>query len=391
MFSISRPRRFFWLLVLALLLAWPGAVHAQDAQDTGTHTVQAGETLSEIAKQYGTSTAMLMQLNGLANADVVMVGLPLRLPAVATTVEETDLPVVAEEEQAEQPLTLANVAVPQPNRFVEADGAFPYFTEAGDTLTSLAERFRVGPSVLVDLNRMSPAQQLTPGQRLLIPYSPFGGGLERTHIVQTGQSLTGIAQSYGTTLEALVDRNSIANPGLISPGSELIVPPPPPVERMSLFPVDAGGVQRPLIFPTMEEKWIDVDLSEQLVTAYEGTEPVATFVVSTGKADTPTVTGTFRIWIKTAIQDMWGGERGAGDYYYLPDVKWVQYFHEDYSFHTAYWHNKFGQPTSRGCINMTEEDARWLFEWAGPSWNDLGEGWQEPTEEDQGTLVVVRD
>ena len=131
MFNISHPRRFFWLLVFALLLAWPGAVHAQD---TGTHTVQAGETLSEIAKQYGTSTAMLMQLNGLANADVVMVGLPLRLPAVTTAVEEAALPAVAEEdseEDAEQPLTLANVAVPQPNRFVEADGAFPYFTEAG--------------------------------------------------------------------------------------------------------------------------------------------------------------------------------------------------------------------------------------------------------------------
>ncbi len=387
MLNISHSRRFLWLLVLALLLAAPGAARAQD---TGTHTVQAGETLSEIAKQHGTSTAILMQLNGLANADVVMVGLPLRLPAATTAAAETALSTVTETE-TEQPRTLATVAVPEPNRFVEADGAFPYFTEPGDTLTTIAERFRVGPSVLVDLNRMSPAQQLTPGQRLLIPYSPFGGGLERTHIVQTGQSLTGIAQRYGTTLEALVDRNSIVNPSLISPGSELIVPPPPPVERMSLFPVDAEGVQRPLIFPTMEEKWIDVDLSEQLVTAYEGTEPVATFVVSTGKAETPTVTGTFRIWIKTAIQDMWGGERGAGDYYYLPGVKWVQYFHEDYSFHTAYWHDKFGQPTSRGCINMTEEDARWLFEWAGPAWDDLGEGWQEPSEENQGTLVVVRD
>jgi LysM repeat protein len=383
-------RRIFALLALCLTLALFTSSVTR-AQEAPLHTVRPGETLSEIAKRYGTSTATLMRLNNLANADVVWVGLALRLPAESAPTDAPDSAPDAIAASVSQPVTLDSMLVPRPDRFVEADGAFDYIAEPGDTITSVAERFRIGPSVLVDLNRISPAQQLVPGQRLLIPYSPFGGGLERSHTVQAGQSLMGIADRYGTTLEALIDRNSIANPSLIAPGMELIVPPPPPVERMSLFPVDSQGHQRPLIFPTTEEKWIDVDLSEQLVTAYEGTEAVATFVVSTGKADSPTVTGSFRIWIKTAIQDMWGGERAAGDYYYLPGVKWVQYFHEDYSFHTAYWHNNFGTPTSRGCINMREEEAKWLFDWAGPAWDDAGEGWQEPTDEDLGTLVVVRE
>jgi LysM repeat protein len=387
-------RRLIALLAPALLLTLllPATVRAQDAP---LHTVEAGETLSEIAKRYGTNTATLMQLNNLANADVVQVGVALRLPTERTSSDVADVAAQPQQDRTEaalaQPVTLDSVQVPRPNRFVQADGAFDYITEPGDTLTSVAARFRIGPAVLVDLNRISPAQQLAPGQRLLIPYSPFGGGLERSHVVQAGQSLMGIAATYDTTLEALIDRNSIANPSLIAPGMELIVPPPPPVERMSLFPVDRQGIQRPLILPTMDEKWIDVDLSEQLVTAYEGTEPVASFVVSTGKAGSPTVTGTFRIWIKTAIQDMWGGERAAGDYYYLPGVKWVQYFHEDYGFHTAYWHNNFGTPTSRGCINMREDDAKWLFDWAGPVWDSSGEGWQESTDGNLGTLVVVRE
>ena len=57
---------------------------------------------------------------------------------------------------------------------------------------------------------------------------------------------------------------------------------------------------------------------------------------------TPTVTGTFRIWAKTPVQDMYGGNRAAGDYYFLEDVDSVQYFFEDYGFHGTYWHENFG-------------------------------------------------
>ena len=119
---------------------------------------------------------------------------------------------------------------------------------------------------------------------------------------------------------------------------------------------------------------------------------MAEFTVSTGKQATPTVTGTFRIWAKTAVQDMYGGNRAAGDFYFLEDVQWVQYFHEDYGFHGADWHDNFGQPMSRGCVNMRNEDAGWLYEWAGPDGASMDKnGWVVIDAAHPGTLVVVHE
>jgi lipoprotein-anchoring transpeptidase ErfK/SrfK len=53
-----------------------------------------------------------------------------------------------------------------------------------------------------------------------------------------------------------------------------------------------------------------------------------------------------------------------GPGYDLPNVQWVMYFYRDYSLHGAYWHNNFGQPMSHGCVNMRNEDAKWLYDWA---------------------------
>jgi len=105
-------------------------------------------------------------------------------------------------------------------------------------------------------------------------------------------------------------------------------------------------------------RWIDVNLSEQRLYAYEGDVAMNMFVVSTGTWATPTVTGTFKIWNKTRIQDM------SGPGYYLPNVPYVMYFYKDYGIHGTYWHNNFGTPMSHGCINLTIPDAEWLYSWA---------------------------
>jgi len=51
----------------------------------------------------------------------------------------------------------------------------------------------------------------------------------------------------------------------------------------------------------------------------------------------------------------------------LPGVPYVMYF--DFwgdAIHGAYWHDRFGQPMSCGCINMDNRDAEWLFRWTTP-------------------------
>ena len=107
-----------------------------------------------------------------------------------------------------------------------------------------------------------------------------------------------------------------------------------------------------------EGRWIDIDLSDQVVTAYEGVEPVRHFVVSTGTWRTPTVTGQFRVYIKLKSTPM------AGPGYYLPGVPWTMYFYKGYALHGTYWHDNFGTPMSHGCVNLTPKEAKWLYDFA---------------------------
>ncbi len=104
--------------------------------------------------------------------------------------------------------------------------------------------------------------------------------------------------------------------------------------------------------------WIDVNLSQQMAYAYQGSTLLNSFVVSTGTWEHPTVTGQFNIYVMYRYADM----RGPG--YYLPDVPYVMYFYKDYGLHGTYWHNNFGIPMSHGCVNFSIPDAGWIFEYA---------------------------
>ena len=104
-----------------------------------------------------------------------------------------------------------------------------------------------------------------------------------------------------------------------------------------------------------EGRWIDVDLSAQTVTAYDGADPVRSFVVSTGTAAHPTVTGQFRVYIKLKSTPM------AGPGYYLPGVPWTMYYYKGYAIHGTYWHDNFGTPMSHGCVNLTIPDSEWVY------------------------------
>lgn len=110
------------------------------------------------------------------------------------------------------------------------------------------------------------------------------------------------------------------------------------------------------------ERWIDVNLSTQVLIAYEGDQIVYSSVISSGTSDHPTVTGQFRIWLRYQSQTMDGTRLGYD--YYLENVPYVMYFFEDYAIHGTYWHNNFGTPMSHGCVNMNTTDANWLYNWA---------------------------
>jgi lipoprotein-anchoring transpeptidase ErfK/SrfK len=172
------------------------------------------------------------------------------------------------------------------------------------------------------------------------------------------------------------------------------------------------------------QKWVEVDLSEQVLVAWEGTKPVFATLVSTGRppigdpeTTTATPRGVFHLMSKhlTITMDSDEGrtrkvveEKGLkpGDPGYVPskgdgvygvskrrgeglfklrDVPYVQYFEKNYAIHGAYWHDVFGIARSHGCINLSPVDAHFLFGWTDPP---LPEGWHG-VNVDEGTTVIV--
>jgi len=80
------------------------------------------------------------------------------------------------------------------------------------------------------------------------------------------------------------------------------------------------------------------------------------------------------------------GRSGYPDYYFLEDVPWTMYFNRDFALHAAYWHDGFGFQHSHGCVNLSPQDARWLFEWTAPTDQT---GWTRATPDKPGTWVWV--
>lgn len=113
---------------------------------------------------------------------------------------------------------------------------------------------------------------------------------------------------------------------------------------------------------TGADKWIEVDLTHQRLTMYVGQAAIASYLISSGRAQTPTQTGTFAIYRKLPLTTMTGTI--LGEYYYVPNIKWVSYFDGGEAFHGTYWHHNFGHPMSHGCVNMTEADAKTLYDFA---------------------------
>ena len=126
----------------------------------------------------------------------------------------------------------------------------------------------------------------------------------------------------------------------------------------------------------LEEKRIEVNLATQTLIAYELDKELLKTKISSGIANsgtntglsTQTPTGEFRIISKYPSKHMGNGNLFASpEDYELPGVPWTCFFHEaGYAFHGTYWHDNFGTPMSRGCVNMRIEGAKWLFRWVRP-------------------------
>jgi hypothetical protein len=146
-----------------------------------------------------------------------------------------------------------------------------------------------------------------------------------------------------------------------------------------------------------DDKHIEISLEAQTLTAYEGDRPVLQTKISSGipsdgpspngiPTDTPP--GRYRIQNKMPSRHMGDGELNPDpEAYELPGVPWVSIFQKDgIALHGTYWHDNFGRRMSHGCVNLSNQDALWLYRWttpaAGPQdWYQQGRG---------GTLIDVK-
>jgi LysM repeat protein len=201
------------------------------------YVVEAGDTLYNIARRFGISLETLRSLNDLGDSDDIYVGQKLKVDGAPTTPEVTPTPLsnatapavaevaathtVAILRRMDTPLERSGSQIASLNR--------TYTVHSGDSLNLIALRLGVDADALVRLNKLGDlAAPLTTGQVLLLPAT--GEELRPSvpaeeHVVQSGETLSAIAQSFDLTLGDLLRANRIADPNAVYPGQSLLIPP----------------------------------------------------------------------------------------------------------------------------------------------------------------------
>ncbi|HKZ22435.1 MAG TPA: LysM peptidoglycan-binding domain-containing protein [candidate division Zixibacteria bacterium] len=189
-----------------------------------THKVQRGETLSRIANKYGVSASTLAKTNNLTTKAKLKRGQPIKIPVV-----------VSQKYAASEVIkknSSPKVASTVKPKAVEQQKLIRYRVKSGDNLFELAQRFNTTPSQIRKLNGIKKQNYLIQGNIIKLPLKTTLAQNDdnfidkATHkvlvyIVKSGDTLWGIAQSFGTSLRSLKDWNNLMNPRKLKPGQRL--------------------------------------------------------------------------------------------------------------------------------------------------------------------------
>ena len=154
------------------------------------HVVASGETVETIASQYGVTAAEIIAANNLTDPDLIRVGDVLIIPGVTTPASQEGVHVVRE----------------------------------GETLGYIASLYGVTAEAIAAANGIVNENLISVGQRLIIPGGSTSQTGGQTYVVQEGDTLTTIAAAFGTTEQAIVSANSLANANMIYVGQSLLIP-----------------------------------------------------------------------------------------------------------------------------------------------------------------------
>ena len=163
------------------------------------YTIQSGDTLSAIARRYGTTVQELVNINNIQNPDLIYPGEKLRILTNSTT----------------------------PGNEERGTGDIIYTVQRGNTLSQIARAYNVSIEHIVELNNIENPNLIYPGQKLRITESnvtdlaPVDNTIQVYYVVKQGDTLYGIARRFGITLNEILQYNAIQNPNLIYPGQTI--------------------------------------------------------------------------------------------------------------------------------------------------------------------------
>ncbi|WEG12906.1 LysM peptidoglycan-binding domain-containing protein [Pullulanibacillus sp. KACC 23026] len=159
-----------------------------------TYVVKQGDTLNAIAAKFGTTVQKLVKLNGIENPDLIYVGQKIKLKATKTSSSK------------------AGSSEPS------------YYTvKKGDTLSKIAAEFHTTIKELMALNSIQNPDYIQAGQKLKLPGSKANTDSPKYYTVEKGDTLSGIAATYHTTIQQLMSWNHLQDPDLIKVGERLRV------------------------------------------------------------------------------------------------------------------------------------------------------------------------
>ena len=165
---------------------------------TINYTIKRGETLWDIAREYGTTVQEIANINNIQNPNLIFPGETIRILTNSTVRgEET-----------------------------RGTGDIIYTVQRGNTLSGIAQAYNVTVNHIVELNNIQNPNLIYPGQKLRITESNIQDlnpiqNISSTYVVKRGDTLTSIARRYGVSVNYLVRINGIQNPNIIYPGQLL--------------------------------------------------------------------------------------------------------------------------------------------------------------------------
>lgn len=178
-----------------------------------THTVRSGETVWGIARTYGLRSAELVSWNGLGADAMIRPGQVLRLTPAAGTAP----------------------AAPAP----AAPSVQTHTVVAGDTVTRIAAKYGTTIDAVLATNGLSRSSIIYPGQKIRISGTAAtapapastptsapapAASTATTHTVVAGDTITGIAKKYATTISAIFAANGLSGSSIIYPGQKIAIP-----------------------------------------------------------------------------------------------------------------------------------------------------------------------